>query len=128
MVKNHLKRLNVPRSWAITKKSNTFVTRPESSGHVIDNCISLNVVLRDLLKIGKISKEIKHILHNNDVLVNGKRKKDIKSSIGFMDLLEIKQLKETYRILLDRKGKLKPFKVSSQDNNLLLKVKNKSLI
>jgi small subunit ribosomal protein S4e len=129
MVKNHLKRLNVPNSWAIKKKSNVFVTRPMSGGHVLDNCISLNVALRDLLKVGKTSKEIKHILYNNDILVNGKRRTDIKFAVGFMDLLEIKSLKETYRFLLNHKGKLTPIKVQATENNLLLlKVKDKTLI
>ena len=129
MVKNHLKRLNVPTSWVIKKKSNVFITRPKPCGHVTDHCMPINVILRDMLKIGKTTKEIKHILFNNDVLVNGKKRDDVKFAMGFMDVLDIKILNEAYRLIINHKNKLVTIKVDEKEKNiLLLKVKNKTLL
>ncbi|MBT4823721.1 30S ribosomal protein S4e [Candidatus Woesearchaeota archaeon] len=127
MVKNHLKRLSVPKSWVIKRKKNVFVTRPMPGGQEMSFCLPLNVVLRDFIKIGKTTKEIKHILNHNDVLINGKRRTDVKTAFGFMDVLNINKLNESYRLLINSGGKLIATKiVDAEKNILLLKVLGKT--
>ena len=129
MVKNHLKKLNVPKTWAIKRKENTFISRPLSCGQKMQYCLPLNVVLRDMLKIGKTTKEIKHLLNSNDILINGRKILNTKFALGIMDVLEIKQLNEAHRLLINKKGKLALIKISDKEKHLLpLKLKNKTKI
>lgn len=128
MVKNHLKRLNAPKTWAIDRKENKFITRPSSTGTDLSLCLPLSTVLIDLLKVGKTTREIKHILNNNDILISGKRRKDPRFPLGFLDIIEIKTLDESYRLVLSNKGKLEIMKIDDKDKKLLLKVKVKRII
>ncbi|MFH1439898.1 MAG: hypothetical protein ABIG89_04995 [Candidatus Woesearchaeota archaeon] len=129
MVKNHLKRLNCPKTWAIEKKQNTFITRPMTTGQRLEFCLPLSTVLRDILKIGKNLNEIKHIINNNDVLVNGKKIIDVKYALGFLDVLDIKALNESYRLIIGNNGKLKLVTIDDKEKNiLLLKIINKTIM
>ena len=47
MVKNHLKRLNMPKSWQIKRKIIRWVTRPSPGAHNLDFGISLNTLLKE---------------------------------------------------------------------------------
>ncbi|MBI4453157.1 hypothetical protein HY636_00775 [Candidatus Woesearchaeota archaeon] len=129
MVKLHLMRLNSPNTWAVERKEKQFIVRPMTTGQKIKYCLPLNIVLRDMLKVGKTTNEIKYILNNNDILINGKKRKEIKYPLGLFDVLDIKSLKESYRLLLDKKGKLMLVKISGGEANLvLLKISKKSHI
>lgn len=113
-MKKHLKRLAIPRSWPIPKKSNVFITRP-SPTRSMEFSIPLNMVFRDILKTAKTAKEVKHLLMNNYVFVNGVQVKDIKKVLGLMDVLEIKGTNEAYRMLLDTQGKLVLVKIKESE-------------
>lgn len=101
----HLKRLAIPNSWTLAKKESKYVTRPHPT-RSFDMSMPINLVLRDLLKIAKTTKEVKGILGHSYVFVNGKRATDEKQVMGFMDIFEIKGSEQSYRMLLDAKGKL----------------------
>jgi small subunit ribosomal protein S4e len=101
----HLKRLAVPTSWSITKKTSKYVTRPYPT-RSSDMSMPITVILRDLLKIAKTTKEVKGIINHSYVFINGTRVVDCKQVVGFMDILEIKGEETTYRMLLDSHGKL----------------------
>lgn len=101
----HLKRLTIPTTWQVPKKQSKFITRP-FPGQKRELSVPLNVVFRDILKMAKTSKEVKYLLANNYVFVNGVQRKDIKHTVALMDVLEIKGMNEAYRLLLTSKGKL----------------------
>ncbi len=129
MVKNHLKKLNAPNSWRIDKKSTKYVTRPNSGAHRLGLGLSLNTLFRDLLKYCKTTKEVKSILKDKEVLVDGKRRYDSKYLIGFMDVLSIPSIKEHYRIVFSKKGKLTPIKIKESEAGIKLsKIINKKII
>ena len=62
MVKRHLSRLTAPKSWPIKRKSTKWITRPHPGPHTLKNCMSLNIVLKNILKYAKTTKEVKKIL------------------------------------------------------------------
>ena len=115
MVKNHLKRLSAPRSWHVKRKGITFMTRPLPGGHTKDHSMSLTSVMRTLLKVAKTSKEVKYILNNKTVLVDGKRRKEPKFPVGLMDVITFPDLKESYRMTMDNKGRLVCMKTSDKE-------------
>lgn len=129
MGKNHLMRLNSPNTWAVERKENQFIARPITTGQKTKYCLPLIIVLRDMLKVGKTAKEIKYILNNNDLLINGEKRKEIKYPVGIFDVIDIKSLKESYRLMLNKRGKLILVKVSGNEANLvLLKISKKTAI
>ncbi len=72
MVKNHLSRLNAPKSWPIQRKGIKFIVRPSAGAHNMRECIPLNLVLKGLLKYSRTTKETKSVLNAGNVLINGK--------------------------------------------------------
>jgi small subunit ribosomal protein S4e len=52
-------------------------------------CIPLVIAIRDFLKIAQTMNEVKHLLNNNMVRVNGIIRKEPGFPIGLMDILEI---------------------------------------
>lgn len=123
MVKNHLIRIAAPKSWELKRKENMFIMRP-NPGKKLEYTLALTVVLRDMLKVAKTTKEARYLIMNKGILVNGKRIKDYRYPFSLLDLIEIKELDEKYRLLLNQRKKLvlkrvdkaedKPYKVISK--------------
>ena len=129
MGKKHLKRLNAPKTWKIKRKGTKFITKPNPGPHSKEMCMPLNIVLRDKLGYVNTTKEVKHILLNKEILVDGKRRKELKYPVGLMDILEIHDLKEVYRILLDKKGYLTLLKIDKREANIKpCKILNKTIL
>lgn len=105
-MKNHLKRLATPKTWKIKRKGFTFVTRPTSRGQSFAFSLPLNIVLRDHLKHAKTTKEVKYILREKEILVDEQRQRDHRVAVGFLDVVRIPVLKESYRLVVDYLGRL----------------------
>ncbi|MEM4336734.1 MAG: 30S ribosomal protein S4e [Candidatus Woesearchaeota archaeon] len=125
MPKNHLKRIAAPHSWKIKRKKHIWVIRAKGP-HKLENSIPLAVLLRDILKHAKTMKEVKDIINNKVILVNGKRRKDPHFGIGIMDIVEIPEVKEKYIILIDKLGKIIALKTNL--NSRISKIINKKRI
>lgn len=126
MAKRHMKRIAAPKSWNIEKKKNKFITRPYPGSHSFKLGISINTAFKDLLSMANTTKEVKNILNHNNISVNGSRRKDPKYLVGFMDVIEMPDSNEYFRLLLDTKGRLTPVKIDKKEATLLiLKIKDK---
>lgn len=129
MTKDHLKRLNAPKTWKIKRKQAKFVTRPKPGTHSFKEGMPLNLVIRDILKYGDITKEVKHILSNKAVLVDGKVRKDHRFLVGLMDIVSIPKKKEHFRILFNEKGKIELIPIKEKEaNTKLCKIRGKSFV
>ncbi len=115
MVKNHLKTIAVPRTWAVKRKSKVWITRPNSGAHSNSNALPLNVVLKDILNIAASTKEVKYILQNHEIWVDQRRRKDKKHGIGLMDTLSLPLLEKNYRVLFNKFGKIKFVEISEAE-------------
>ena len=105
MTKAHMKRLSAPKSWAILRKAETFITRTHPGAHTH----SLSVPLALLLKqagFAKTTKEAKKILLRKQVLVDGRRVKDHRFSVGLMDIVSFPDIDQHFRLLIDTKGRI----------------------
>ena len=49
MSSSHMKRLTMPRSWPLTRKTDIWVQKPNPGGHSDEMCMPLGVILRDVL-------------------------------------------------------------------------------
>jgi small subunit ribosomal protein S4e len=107
MVKRHMPRLAAPYSWPIVRKVIRFVPKPLPGPHSYETGVPIVILFRDILKLASNSREVSYLLNNKTVLVDGKKVKDKRFPVGFMDIITIKDLKKSYRILLSKKGKLR---------------------
>lgn len=129
MGKKHMKRLVAPKTWRIERKKTKFITRPNPGAHSYALGMPLNLIFKDVLNHCKTSKEVKDVLKDKEILVDGIRRKEVRFIIGFMDVLSIPVLKEEYRMLLDKKGKLNLIKIKKNEADLKIsKIKGKKVL
>lgn len=111
----HIKRLTVPRSWSIPRKTHTFAPKVSSGPHGRDSSVPLLVAVRDMLKLCDTGREARRIIGERKIAVDGRVVTDPKHPLGFMDTLSIKEMNEDYRLLLNLKGKFILNKIPSAE-------------
>ncbi len=119
-MKNHLKQIAVPKTWEVNRKEKTFTVRPNPGAHSLEMGLPLGLVLRDILKLAGTMDEIKKMLNSQEVLVDGKRRKDHRFIIGLFDILSISTLKKSYRILFDHQGCLTAKEINASESSVKL--------
>jgi small subunit ribosomal protein S4e len=124
----HLKRLNAPDSWHIAKKTTKFITKTAPGPHNA-NAIPVAVWLRDHMGFALNLKEVKQILGQNDIVINGRACRDPKMGIGIFDIIAIKKINKYYRILRDKDGRHVSIEIDAEAaKTRLCKIKNKTII
>ncbi len=102
----HIKRLAMPNSWPLQRKGLKFITKPQPGMHSLKMGLALNSILKEILGYAKATREVKEILNNGMISVDGKIRKECKSSVGLMDVLKNEKTGECFRMLLNTKSKL----------------------
>ena len=113
MSSHHLKRLAMPRSWPISRKTNVWVTRPTPGAHSLEMCMPISVVLRDVLGMANTTREVRFILHNELAKIDGRVVKDTRRGVGLMDVLTLGD--EHFRCVLDHNGRLRYRPISASE-------------
>ena len=67
---SHLKRLAMPRSWPLPRKTTVWVTRPSPGGHSLERCMPVNLIVRDVLGRAQSAREVRFIVHNELIKVD----------------------------------------------------------
>jgi small subunit ribosomal protein S4e len=125
---DHLKRLNAPDSWHIAKKTTTFITKTAPGAHNA-NAMPVAVWLRDTMGFARNMKEVKQILNQNDVIVNGRACRDPKMGVGIFDVIALPKMGKYYRMLRDVKGRHKTMEIDAEAaQSRLCKIQNKTTI
>jgi len=125
---NHLKRLNAPDSWHIAKKTRTFITKTAPGPHNA-NAMPIAVWLRDHMGFARNMKEIKQVLRQKDVIVNGRPCRDPKMGVGIFDIIAMPKINKYYRILRDKDGRHVSVEIDAESaKTRLCKVKNKTIV
>jgi len=119
-MKRHLKRLASYKSWPVNKKSFRFLTRPLPCGHSFELGVPINVLVRDMLKYASVAREVKKILNQNGIKIDGRIIKNGRFLVGLMDVIVFPSLEEAYRILISPQGKLKAVKIPIENANAKL--------
>jgi small subunit ribosomal protein S4e len=125
---DHLKRLNAPDSWHVAKKTTKFITKTAPGPHNA-NAMPITVWLRDHMGLARNLKEVKQILHQNDVIINGKPCTDPKMGIGIFDIIALPKINKYYRILRDKNGRHVSIAIDAESaKTRLCKIKNKTIV
>jgi small subunit ribosomal protein S4e len=129
MVRNHISRLTVPKSWSIKRKGIKFTTRPLAGAHSLRESIPLALVITNMLKYARTRKEVKKILNEGKIFINGKARKELGFAVGLMDVITVPVLNEGYRMFYDSKGKFRLLSIKEDEWNLKpVKIINKTII
>jgi small subunit ribosomal protein S4e len=110
---NHLKRLAMPRSWPLPRKTSVWVSKPKPGAHSLERGMPLNMVMRDVLGVATSNREVRHILNQGLVSIDGRVCKETRRSVGLMDVLTLGE--DNYRCVLDHKGRLRYRPIPASD-------------
>ncbi|CVK33389.1 30S ribosomal protein S4e [Methanoculleus bourgensis] len=125
---NHLKRLVAPESWRIPKKVQKFVMKTAPGPHNAGG-LPVGVWLREHIGIAQNASEVRKILHQRDVLVNGRPCRNPQIGLGVFDIVSIPKLGKHYRIQLDKLGNLISVEIPEESaKTRLCKIRNKTVI
>ncbi|WIV67315.1 30S ribosomal protein S4e [Natrialbaceae archaeon AArc-T1-2] len=102
---NHQKRLSVPKSWPVERKTDTFTVKAGAGPHGEDG-VPLLILLRDVLGYVDSRKEARYALSEDGVLVNGDAVSDEERPIGMFDILAFPAREEYFRVFPDEGGRL----------------------
>ncbi|MCL4438216.1 MAG: 30S ribosomal protein S4e [Candidatus Thermoplasmatota archaeon] len=103
---NKTKRLVVSRSVKLPRKTHFWGVSPLPGKHNSTDSVPALTVLRDYLNLGDKEREVTRMINSGAVNVDGKRLKERRHSVGFMDSLSVLPIDKHYRVLYDRKGRL----------------------
>ncbi|NEU55924.1 30S ribosomal protein S4e [Halorussus sp. MSC15.2] len=101
----HQKRLSVPKSWPVERKTETFTVKADSGPHGEDG-VPLLILLRDVLGYVGSRKEARYALDQGSVLVNGDEGVAEDRPIGMFDIVAFTEREEYYRVFPDEGGRL----------------------
>ena len=124
-----LKRQMAPQFWGITRKDKRFVITVRPGPHKKAYSVPTAVFLRDMLKIVTTLREAKASIYSGKVKIDGVVRKSLHHAIGLMDVVELENVSDVYR-LVPMEGKLlKPLKINdSEKTKKLVRVTSKSTI
>jgi small subunit ribosomal protein S4e len=124
-----LKRQMAPQFWGIARKDKRFVITVRPGPHPKEHSVPTAVFLRDVLKMVTTLREAKAAIYSGKVKVDGVVRKSLHHAIGLMDVVELENVPEIYRLVpLDGKL-LKPVKIKeSEKTKKIVQVRSKTTI
>lgn len=126
---HHLKRLNAPRTLRLHRKEKTWTIRPSPGPHAGHQSIPLGVLVREYLDLCDTRREARRILSQDNILVDGIVRKDLRFPVGLMDVIAIPDSKKYYRLVYNKRGNLSLVSISASDAEWKLRrIENKSTL
>jgi small subunit ribosomal protein S4e len=113
--KKHLKRVNAPKHWMLDKLGGVFAPRPSCGPHKLRECLPLVIFLRNRLKYALTYDEVKKIVNQRLVKVDGKVRTDKTYPAGFMDVITIERTGENFRLIYDVKGRFAVHRITPEE-------------
>ena len=124
-----LKRQMAPQFWGINRKSKRFVITVKPGPHKKSHAVPSAVFLRDMLNIVTSLREAKSSIYSGKIKVDGIVRKSLHHAIGLMDVVELENVSEIYRLVPTEEKLLKPIKINeSEKSKKLVRVTSKTTI
>lgn len=95
----HQTRAQVSSKIPVPRKGTQYVARPLSNLH---NSVPVVIAVRDMLKIAKTAKEVRQMIKQKSLKINGREVKDYRDSIRLFNIFEANK---TYMLSLTPQGK-----------------------
>ena len=97
--KKHLKPYAAPAWWPVPVKERPWTVKPRPGPHPIERSIPLLILVRDVLGYAKTAREARKIISEGHIKIDGKIRRDHKYPVGLMDVVEIVDTGETFRVI-----------------------------
>ena len=110
----HQKRLSVPDSWPVERKTAKYTVKASAGPHGEDG-VPLVILLRDVLGYVDSTREAKYATNEGNILVNGEPVSDVRRPIGMFDILAFEEREEYYRVFPDEGGRLALTPINAED-------------
>lgn len=124
-----LKRQMAPQFWGIARKDKRFVITVRPGPHKKSHSVPTAVFLRDMLKIVTSLREAKTAIYSGKVKIDGVVRKSLHHAIGLMDVVELENVSDVYRMVPTEGKLLKPIKINdSEKTKKLVRVTTKTTI
>lgn len=117
----HLTRIESTKKLPITRKGEKYLARPLLS---TEDSVSVSLALRNMLKLVKTTKELKQLIHEKALKINGRLVRDYRDSIRLFAIFEAGNKAYRLSILSTKKFVFE----ESHDKKRLCKVIGKKLI
>ena len=115
--RQHQKRTSSPKTWPINRKQPTarFVPKMSPGPHTKETAMPMMVLLREVLGKAESKSEVKKILANRQVLIDGRARGDEKFPVGHMDVVSFDGSDEQYRVQIHTSHRLLPFEIDEKE-------------
>lgn len=124
-----LKRQMAPQFWGIARKDKRFVITVRPGPHKKSHSVPTAVFLRDMLNIVTSLREAKTAIYSGKVKIDGVVRKSLHHAIGLMDVVELENVSDVYRMVPTEGKLLKPIKINdSEKTKKLVRVISKTTI
>ncbi|XP_064617454.1 small ribosomal subunit protein eS4-like [Liolophura sinensis] len=114
-LRKHMKRLTAPKHWMLDKLGGVFAPRASTGPHKLRECLPLIVFLRNRLKYALTYTEVKKIVKQRLIKVDGKVRTDMGFPGGFMDVITIEKTAENFRLIYDVKGRFTVHRIKPEE-------------
>lgn len=113
--KKQLKRIATPKHWCLDKLGGIYAPKPSSGPHKLRDCLPLALIVRNRLKYAITYDEVKLIVMQKLIKIDGKVRTDKTYPCGLMDVISIEKTNERFRMLLDVKGRFVCHPISAEE-------------
>lgn len=103
----HMKRELSPKFWPIHRKEHVWAVKTSPGPHALKESMPLLVVVRDALGYAGTGREAKMLIKQGKILVDGRPRRDERYPVGIMDVMELPDAKQLFRVLPAQGGRLK---------------------
>jgi len=124
-----LKRQMAPQFWGISRKNKRFVITVRPGPHKKEFSIPTAVFLRDTIKIVNTLREAKSVIYDGKVKIDGIVRKSLHHAIGLMDVVELQNVSNIYRLVPTDRKILKPIIINESEKiKKIVRVTSKTTI
>ena len=95
----HLKRLAAPEFWPVLRKEAKWVVKPSPGPHPVSRAIPMLIVVRDILGFARTGREARKLVAEGHFKVDGRVRRDYKFPVGLMDVIEVVDTGEFFRVV-----------------------------
>jgi len=118
--KKHQKRLSAPSHWLLDKLSGAYAPKASPGPHKLRDCMPLIVFIRNRLKYALNGREVKQIVMQRLIKVDGKVRTDPTYPAGFQDVIGIEKTGENFRLVYDTKGRFAVHRITAEESEYKL--------
>ncbi len=122
----HFKRKTIGKFWPVARKGTKYVAVPNHNQY---DSLPLVIVMRDVLKFVRTTKELKKLLYEKKVQINNKIVHETNYPISLFDILTLPDMKRNYKAVLTNQKKLVMEEIpDAESHQKIYKVINKKML